>query len=76
MRDQLERLNEKQEKMIEELCRELAATEECPFFTDDGCPREPDDRRSAWDNGRCDKGDRRSKYGAECWRLWAIGRTK
>lgn len=48
MSDQLERLNAKQEKMIEELCYELAASDECPYHTDDGCPR-PDDKFDAPD---------------------------
>ena len=75
MSNQLERLNATQEKMIDELCEQLAESEECPYYTDEGCPRDEADRRSAWENGRCDKHDRRSRYGKECWRLWAVKKT-
>lgn len=67
-------LNAKQEKMIERLCSQLAASEHCPFeMTEEGCPRPNESGVDRFDDGMCVKSDRRSRFGAECWRMWAAG---
>lgn len=61
-------------RIIDDLAEALAESEECPYYTDEGCPRpthkvgacNPDDP-----NCRCDKSTRRGTYGKECWKLWA-----
>ena len=59
---------------VNRLADELAAKHEvCPFETEEGCPR-PDENYNLDHNHSCDKGDRRSRRGAECWRLWAMAK--
>ena len=70
--DDTEELNTKQERMIDRLVSKLAATENCPFDTKEDCPRPMDEREVGFPNGRCFKHSRRSRFGAECWRLWAM----
>lgn len=62
----------KHEKMVAALCSELACTENCPYHTEEGCPRPLEEREAGFENsGMCFKCSRRSRFGAECWRLWA-----
>ena len=62
----------KHEKMVAALCSELACTEICPFETEEGCPRPREEREEGFEkSGMCFKYSRRSRFGAECWRLWA-----
>ena len=59
------------DRVIANLCEALAMTEDCPYYTDEGCPRPDAKGRDRFDNGMCVKAERRSRFGAECWRLWA-----
>jgi hypothetical protein len=59
-------------KAVDRLAEELAAAHEvCPYHSEGGCPR-PDENYNLDRGTSCDKGDRRSRRGAECWRLWAM----
>ena len=77
--ERLTQLNDELQKLaeviIDYLAETLADTEECPFYTDEGCPR-PTEKIGAYQcddpNSRCDKATRRGTYGVECWKLWAL----
>ena len=59
-------------RVIANLCSALAESEHCPFETEGGCPRPLEEREAGFENtGMCFKNTRRSRFGAECWRLWA-----
>lgn len=64
--------------IIDDLAEALAESEECPFYTDEGCPR-PTEKIGAYKlddpHSRCDKSTRRGTYGVECWKLWALKKT-
>jgi len=63
-------------KAVDQLAEELAAAHEvCPFETEQGCPR-PDENYNLSEGHHCDKSDRRSLKGTECWRLWAEAKRR